>query len=116
MATRTEREITVMVWNYHDDELAAAPAPVRLSVKRRDRGQRCWCEHYRIDDQHSNAYTVWKQMGSPQQPTPDQYARLEASGQLQLLGSPEYRKAKDGVLTLEFSLPRHAVSLVRLTW
>src|SRR5262249_12306806 len=26
--------------------------------------------------------TVWQQMGSPQNPTPEQYARLEAAGQL----------------------------------
>jgi xylan 1,4-beta-xylosidase len=55
-------------------------------------------------------------MGSPQQPTPEQYAKLEAAGQLQLLTSPEYRALKNGTLALEFALPRHAVSLVRVTW
>jgi xylan 1,4-beta-xylosidase len=73
-------------------------------------------QHYRIDDEHSNSYSVWKQMGSPQQPTPEQYARLEAAGQLQLLGSPEWRQPQDGKLALEFTLPSHAVSLIRLTW
>ena len=29
--------------------------------------------HYRIDNEHSNAYTAWKLMGSPQPPTPAQY-------------------------------------------
>jgi xylan 1,4-beta-xylosidase len=73
-------------------------------------------QHYRIDDEHSNAYTVWKQMGSPQQPTVEQYAKLEASGQLQLLTSPVWKQAKDGRLVLDFALPRQAVSLVRLSW
>ena len=27
LATRADREMAVMVWNYHDDEVAAAPAP-----------------------------------------------------------------------------------------
>jgi xylan 1,4-beta-xylosidase len=114
LATRDARQLAVMVWNYHDDELAAPASPVRLTLT----GLPAQVEvhHYRIDDEHSNSYTVWKQMGSPQQPTPEQYAKLEAAGQLQLLTSPEYRAPKDGTLTLEFSLPRHAVSLVRLTW
>jgi xylan 1,4-beta-xylosidase len=38
---------------------------------------------YRIDDAHSNAYEVWKKMGSPQNPTAEQIATLEKAGQLQ---------------------------------
>ena len=45
-------------------------------------------QHYRIDDEHTNAYTVWKQMGSRSSPSPEQYAKLEAAGQLQLLTRP----------------------------
>ncbi len=117
MATRTDREMAVMVWNYHDDELAAAAAPVHLAVQGIPQSaSRVLVQHYRIDDEHSNAYTVWKQMGSPQKPTPEQYTRLEAAGQLQLLSSPEWRAVERGVLNLEFTLPRHAVSLLQVTW
>jgi xylan 1,4-beta-xylosidase len=73
-------------------------------------------EHYRIDADHSNAYTVWQQMGSPQQPTAEQYARLEAAGQLQMLGSPEWMGAKGGKLELRFDLPRQGISLVKVSW
>ena len=73
-------------------------------------------EHYRIDDTHSNSYTLWKEMGSPAAPSPEQYARLEAAGQLQLLTSPEWIAVKDGSLSLRFELPRHAVSLLRVEW
>jgi xylan 1,4-beta-xylosidase len=117
MATRAAREMAVLVWNYHDDELAAAPAAVRVAINGIPRAaERVLVEHYRIDDEHSNAYTLWKQMGSPQQPTPEQYTRLEAAGHLQLLGSPEWRQPQDGKLALDFTLPRHGVSLLRLTW
>ena len=117
LATLAEREMAVMVWNYHDDELAAAAAPVRVAVQGMPKAAgRVLVQHYRIDDEHSNSYTVWKQMGSPRQPTAEQYARLEAAGQLQLLGSPEWRTAQEGKLELVFTLPRHAVSLVRLSW
>ena len=117
MATRADREMAVLVWNYHDDELGAAPAAVRVAMNGIPKAAaRVLVQHYRIDDEHSNAYTVWKQMGSPQQPSPEQYARLEAAGQLQLLGSPEWRQPQDGKLALDFTLPRHGVSLIRLTW
>ncbi len=115
LAARAEREITVMVWNYDDEDVKADPAAVRLAVAAVPEG-RVLVTHYRIDDEHSNAYTAWKQMGSPQQPSAEQYARLESAGQLQLLGSPEWVTAKDGSLELNFALPRHAVSLVKIAW
>jgi xylan 1,4-beta-xylosidase len=73
-------------------------------------------EHFRIDDHHSNAFTAWQEMGSPQQPTPEQQTRLEATGQLQLLGSPEWEDVKAGKIELTFSLPRQAISLLRISW
>jgi xylan 1,4-beta-xylosidase len=106
-----------MVWNYHDDDLPAPAAPVQLTLAGLPAGAaRVLVEHYRIDAGHSNAYTVWQQMGSPQQPTAEQYARLEAAGQLQLLGSPEWMGAKDGKLELRFDLPRQGISLVKVSW
>jgi xylan 1,4-beta-xylosidase len=77
---------------------------------------RALVHHYRIDETHSNAYTAWKRMGSPQKPTPEQYAALEAAGQLELLDSPQWVPVAAGVTALDFVLPRHAVSLVRLGW
>ena len=117
MATRADREISVLVWNYHDDETAAAPAKVQVDLNGIAKNAAAvLVQHYRIDDDHSNAYTLWKQMGSPQQPAEEQYAKLEAAGQLQLLASPEWRQPKEGKLTLSFMLPHHAVSLIRVTW
>jgi xylan 1,4-beta-xylosidase len=114
LASRADRELTVLVWNYHDDDLPAPPSPVHLALN--GLSSRVLVEHYRIDDEHSNAYTAWKRMGSPQQPTAEQYRELEAAGQLQLLGSPEWRSPERGALNLEFPLPRHSVSLIRVSW
>jgi xylan 1,4-beta-xylosidase len=55
-------------------------------------------------------------MGSPQNPSPEQYAALEESGQLELLESPRWMVADQGRSTLEFDLPRQGVSVVQLTW
>jgi xylan 1,4-beta-xylosidase len=116
LATRADREVDMMIWNYHDDDLPAALAPVRLSVAGLPAAGNVLVEHYRIDDRHSNAYTVWQQMGSPQKPTAEQTAKLEVAGQLQLLGSPEWLPVKDGKLELAFPIPRQSVSLIAVRW
>ena len=116
LATRSERQIAVLAWNYHDDDLPGPTAEVRLSVAGIPANGPVLIEHYRIDETHSNSYTVWKQMGSPAKPTAEQYARMEAAGQLQSLRSPEWVVVKQGAVVLPFSLPRHAVSLVRIEW
>jgi xylan 1,4-beta-xylosidase len=73
-------------------------------------------EHYRIDDTHSNSYSVWKAMGSPQTPTPEQYARLKEAGQLELAEFPAVARCSDGKVTIGTDLPRQATSMMRLKW
>jgi xylan 1,4-beta-xylosidase len=117
VATRKPNEIGVLAWNYHDDDAAAPPAPVDLKVDGLPTtAKRVLVEHFRIDATRSNAFEVWKAMGSPAQPSAEQFRTLEAAGQLQLLASPEWVTAANGALTLKFDLPRQAVSLVRVTW
>jgi len=116
-ATKAEREAAVMLWNYHDDDLPAAGAQAQVTITGIPAGiHRVLLEHYRIDEHHSNAYTVWKDMGSPQTPTPEQYAKLQASGQLQLLTSPKWLDVEGGKVTIETGLPRQATSLIHLKW
>jgi xylan 1,4-beta-xylosidase len=115
LASRDERAITVMVWNYHDDDLPAPPAEIELSVVGLPAG-RVLLHHYRVDADHSNSYGVWKKLGSPQEPSPEEYAQLEKAGHLQLLSSPEWHQAENGRVTLRFNLPRQGVSLLKLSW
>jgi xylan 1,4-beta-xylosidase len=117
MATASDHELAVMTWNYHDDSLPGPAASVQLAVEGIPPAvSRVLLKHYRIDETHSNSNTLWKEMGSPQKPTPEQYARMEAAGQLELLESPRWVEAKKGTLRLDFSLPRHGLSLLQLSW
>ncbi|MBV9624810.1 MAG: beta-xylosidase [Acidobacteria bacterium] len=117
IAARRERETEVLMWNYHDDDLSAAATAVKLVISGLPVGAMAGIlEHYRIDGSHSNAFAAWNEMGSPQSPSPDQYRRLEQAGQLQLLDSPQWLPIKEGTAAFEFTLPRQAVSLVRLSW
>jgi xylan 1,4-beta-xylosidase len=117
-ATKADREAAVMLWNYHDDDLPAPSAPVTVTISGIPTGiHKVLLEHYRIDETHSNAFTVWKAMGSPQSPTPEQYAQLKAAGQLQTLTSPEWLDVPaNGTLTIHSDLPRQATSLLHLKW
>jgi len=116
-ATKSLHDAAVMLWNYHDDDLPAADSKVTVKIAGIPAGvHRVRLEHFRIDDNHSNAFTVWKAMGSPQEPTPEQYAQLKAAGQLQLLTSPEWLDVSGGSVTIATQLPRQATSLLHLEW
>jgi xylan 1,4-beta-xylosidase len=115
MATRSPREIAVLVWNYHDDDVAAPDAQVELVVSGAGAG-RASMHHYRIDRDRSNSYDAWKRMGSPQPPTAAQYAELEKAGKLQTLGAPSRVSIEGGELRTTFSLPRQGVSLLKFVY
>jgi xylan 1,4-beta-xylosidase len=72
--------------------------------------------HYRIDEGHSNAYALWKRMGSPIAPNAEQYAQLLAASRLTPMESPATLRVEKGQASLRFDLPRQAVSLVVLEW
>jgi len=55
-------------------------------------------------------------MGSPQQPTVEQYAQLKSQAGLQLLNSPVWLDVVDGKLTIPTELPRQSISLLKITW
>ena len=117
LATNDDRGVSILIWNYHDDDVAGPNAAIALSVQGLPAGaQRVLLSHYRIDANHSNAYSAWKVMGSPQNPTPDQQRQLEVAGQLQLLDSPNWLWNQSGTASINFDLPRQAVSLIRLEW
>jgi xylan 1,4-beta-xylosidase len=117
LATANGHEIAVLAWNYSDEDAAAPAAPVEVVVEGLPPvTARVLLKHYRIDERHSNAYTVWKELGSPQNPTAEQTARLEATGQLQLLESPRWLWTTKGAVRMEFTLPRQGLSLLQLSW
>jgi xylan 1,4-beta-xylosidase len=117
IATRSDHEIQILIWNYHDDDLPAAAAPIDLTIEGLPPdAKRALSEHFRIDAHHSNSFTAWKEMGSPQPPSPVQHQQLQDAGQLQLLGSPAWITLDKGTANLQFDLPRQGLSLIRIAW
>jgi xylan 1,4-beta-xylosidase len=117
IATRTENGMQVLVWNYHDEDSPAGSAPVDLAISGLPGNiGRALLENFRIDSTHSNAFNSWKEIGSTQQPTSEQYQKLESAGHLELLSSPEWIEVQKGTTDLRFNLPRQGLSLFRLGW
>jgi len=116
-ATRRPRELDILVWNYHDDDVAADPATIRLQIEDLPQ-QEIRVEQFRMDPSHSNSYAAWQKMGRPDHPTPAQQVQLEKSGMLEATEAPELRmdRSRPKIATLDFTLPRQGVALFRLSW
>jgi xylan 1,4-beta-xylosidase len=118
LASRAPHQVAVMVWHYHDDDVAGPDAAVKLALDGLPAGlTSAKLTHTRIDQQHSNAYAEWLRMGSPVAPNEAQYAQLEQSSALtRLTGSPTTVTIANGATQLAFTLPRQGVSLLVLKW
>jgi xylan 1,4-beta-xylosidase len=114
MATRRGDTIAVLVWHYHDDDVAGPDAAIKVNIKGLQRGIPA-VTHYRIDQLHSNSYAAWQRMGSPIAPDKSAYDALRAAAQLSTLDAAETTVARVGsTVQLSFALPRQGVSLLLL--
>jgi len=115
IACRDNSTVTVLLWNYHDLDIHDSGSPVVIKIKGIP-AEKATLTHYRIDNVHSNSYEVWKKIGSPQNPTPDQIAMLEKAGQLETVSEPSEIEVRNNVATIKMQLPRQAVSLVQINY
>lgn len=115
LATVDNGKIACLVWYYHDDDLPGSDAAVELTIHGiapASQNTRS-VKHWRIDQEHSNAFTKWQRMGSPATPTPEQLTILEKAGHLtSLTDAPATIETENGNATLRFVLPRQGVSLI----
>jgi xylan 1,4-beta-xylosidase len=114
IATRAERHIDVMLWNYHDDDVAVPVAEIALAVDGVPAGE-VHVQRFVVDAQHSNAYSVWQRMGSPEKPTAAQFVELQRAAKLESLDASKL-VTRDGEAALDVKLERQGVMLVRLSW
>jgi xylan 1,4-beta-xylosidase len=117
IATRNKRELTILLWNYHDDDLPAPASQIDLSIESLPEDlSRALVEDFRVDERHSNSYAEWKSMGSPQTLDPLQQKKLQSAGQLHLLESLRWESVQKGRLHLALNLPRPGLSTIRIVW
>ena len=103
--------IQVMIYNYNpntdDKELRNVELTVYLPSSNSYR-----LSHYRIDENHSNAYTIWKQLGRPLTPDNEQMALIKSRQGLELYEALRTVSPKNNKINIELEMPHHSVSLL----
>jgi xylan 1,4-beta-xylosidase len=111
LASAGTDQVAVLVWHYHDDDVAGPDAAITLELRGLPRGF-TRLTHWRIDAEHSNAYAAWQRMNSPLAPDMAGWESLRQAGQLTELRGTSDVAMRRGRASLSFALPRQGVSLL----
>ena len=104
-------KLAVLVWHYHDDDVAGPDAEVTLDLAGLGKAKSRAVTQWRVDRDHGNAFTAWQRMGAPQSPDQKQYQVLEAASVM----APETLApltVKKGAGRVAFRIPRQGVTLL----
>jgi xylan 1,4-beta-xylosidase len=111
-ATLSDTSLAVLIYHHHDDWEATGEVEITLEAENLLFQNEVVVTHYRIDNEHSNAYAEWVRQGKPMYPIPEQRATILAHSGLEMLEPPQKVALNEGKPSLNFRLPMHAVSLV----
>ncbi|MDY0167580.1 MAG: hypothetical protein RBS80_13620 [Thermoguttaceae bacterium] len=111
-----EQQTAVLVAHFRNDhpDNAGPSAAVELEIGTRwPAGTQVTLHHWRVDETHSNAYTIYRALGRPEQPSAEQIEQIKARMGLEQFEEP--RKLRiDGPVRLKVDLPCNALSLIEL--
>ncbi|MFT3866933.1 MAG: beta-xylosidase [Nibricoccus sp.] len=118
LASLESNKLCVMIWHYHDDDVAGPEARVSLALSNLPlKAGTAKLARFQIDQTHSNAYAEWLRLGSPGAPNESQYDQMKKAGQLARIDeTPASISIKNNIAQLEIALPRQAVTLLVLEW
>jgi xylan 1,4-beta-xylosidase len=111
-ATRSPSKISIVVVNYqykhpfNDGEAEKVTVRLKPHLK-----EKLLVKHWRIDDKHSNAYTVFKELGSPKFLNPFEKDAIRKRMYPEVI-EPPYLLDDKGEIS--FFLPGNAVSLIEI--
>lgn len=107
--------LTILIYNHHDDWALQETHPITVAIENLPfAAPTLSVTHYRIDQEHSNAYAEWVRQGKPMYPTPEQRAAIKARDGLEMVTPAQAVTVEHGQVTLQFDLPVHGVSLLIL--
>lgn len=115
LATLVAHEMYIMCWNYHDDDNKKSIALIHLLLQNVP-AAKVSINSYLIDESNSNSYTLWKQMGAPQQVNATQFNELEKAGKLQKKVVAKTLNVVNGVVNYQFPLAGQGVALLKVSW
>ena len=114
LATLEAKGLCIMLWNYHDDDSRKSTALINLALQNIP-ATKAIVNRYLVDETHSNSYTLWKELGSPQEINAAQFRQLEKAGKLQTVETKQVAISK-GNINYQLSLPGQGVTLLKFTW
>jgi len=111
---RDDSQVAVLVYHSRDRFYADGVASIELHLKNLP-FDAAMLAHYRIDERHSNPFDAWETYGAKRHPhAPDEVYRTMRQQQEPTLLAP-VRQVTGEAVTLEFTLPLPAVSLILLS-
>lgn len=107
-----DKQVQLMVWYQVRDQYARGEKRVRIRLDCLPWKGSVWIQHYRIDETHSNAHTIWKALGSPDYPTPEELAMIKKREGLEKYQPDKMTIVEKGHLSISVEMPMHSVSLL----
>lgn len=115
LAARKGNRITLLAWHYHDDDLPGDPASITINLTGTPDGSPSVTQRL-IDEGHSNSFTAWLAMGSPQSPSEAQIRELEEASRMKPIPDGVKIIRENDKCQVSFELNRQGVSLIELEW
>ena len=107
-------ELQILVYNFFSTLNTSGSDDVTVTVNNLPvalAGKEVFVTHFRVDETHSNPYSVWVSQGSPTNPTEDQWRAMRQAQHLALL-QPVSKATVSDTYTASFTMPRQAGSLL----
>ena len=103
-------ETQIVLFSHNNDRDKKEEITVKLSVTGLYNNDEVTVSHYRIDEEHSNAYGEWIRQGSPMYPDENQYKAIKDRDGLEKLTDDYKTMVMDGQITVSFTMTAHSVS------
>jgi len=107
-------ELQIVVYNFFATLNTTGSDDVTVTVNNLPAalaGKEVVVTHFRVDETHSNPYSVWTSQGSPTNPSEDQWRAMRQAQHLALL-QPVSKATVSNTYTASFTMPRQAGSLL----
>ena len=111
LASRKGDKIQVLVYNFSENVDNRESINTEISVTLPD-SRPYRLTHFRIDENHSNAYTIWKSLGRPLTPDQDQMDQIKSRQGLELYEPARILTPANNKIQIPLTLPHHSVSLL----
>jgi len=116
LATKAQKDgrVDILLWHYRDDDVPGPAAEVHLALSGLEPGLAHLARVWRVDREHSDAFTEWKAMGAPASPTQQQIDRLLSASHMLERPIRLGPRLADGSVALATRLPVQGVELIEV--